>query len=214
MCSGYAGVSTDSEHTHVACGSRSGTQSHPSTKHARACLFLIFPRWFVLLVDCGCWIFRNRAPSAEQHVDADSGALLETPLPEIARRKRCQQVKSRERNSVVDVFGNQVGCFTDQLKCKYSQLHMSYNQLLSRPSTHVEREREEHVRSRLQQHQQPHKERVGALPQSHPGLCGTPVGPGKDTHGTPVPDREGRGWPTTSSTKTTTDKRQQDTGKP
>ena len=27
------------------------------------------------------------------------------------------------------------------------------------------------------------------------------MGPGKDTHGTPLPDREGRGWPTTSSTR-------------
>ena len=40
-----------------------------------------------------------------------------------------------------------------------------------------------------------HTTRVGALPQSHPGLCGTPVGPGNDTHGTPVPTQwEGRGW--------------------
>ena len=38
--------------------------------------------------------------------------------------------------------------------------------------------------------------RVGALPQSHPGLCGTLVGPGKDTHGTPVPlRREAVGGP-------------------
>ena len=29
---------------------------------------------------------------------------------------------------------------------------------------------------------------VGALPQSHPGLCGTPMGPGKHTHSTPVPN--------------------------
>ena len=29
--------------------------------------------------------------------------------------------------------------------------------------------------------------RVGVLPQSHPGLCGTLVGPSKDTRGTPVP---------------------------
>ena len=28
-----------------------------------------------------------------------------------------------------------------------------------------------------------------------------PVGPGKDTHGTPVPDTEGRGWRKTSSTR-------------
>ena len=64
---------------------------------------------------------------------------------------------------------------------------MSYNQLFTHPSTHVERERKKHMMSRLQSHQQPHQERVGALPQSHPGLCGTPVGPGKDTHATPVP---------------------------
>ena len=57
---------------------------------------------------------------------------------------------------------------------------------------------------RLQVHQQPHTIRVGALPQSHPGLCGTPVGPGKDTHGTPVPKQEGCGWPATTSTKTQT----------
>ena len=31
---------------------------------------------------------------------------------------------------------------------------------------------------------------VGALSQSHPGLCGTPVGPGKDTHSTLGPVRE------------------------
>ena len=34
-------------------------------------------------------------------------------------------------------------------------------------------------------------QRVGALPQSHFGLCGTLVGPGKDTPGTPVPLRRG-----------------------
>ena len=45
------------------------------------------------------------------------------------------------------------------------------------------------------------------------GLCGTLVGPSKDTHGTPVPEREGLGWPDTSFTKTTTDKRQHDTDK-
>ena len=47
--------------------------------------------------------------------------------------------------------------------------------------------------------QQPQK-RVGALPWCHPGHPGTPVGPGKDTHGTLVPERERRGWPTTRST--------------
>ena len=54
--------------------------------------------------------------------------------------------------------------------CKYSQLHMSARQ---------------HKTSRLQ----PTHTRVGALPQSHAGLCGTLVVPGKDTHGTPVPLR-------------------------
>ena len=61
------------------------------------------------------------------------------------------------------------------VECQYSQLHMSHNQLTHR-STHVERERKEHMMSRLQAHQQPHEERVGALPQSHTELCGTPVG--------------------------------------
>ena len=42
-----------------------------------------------------------------------------------------------------------------------------------------------------------HTTRVGALPQSHPGLCGTLVGAGKDTHGTPVPlRRKAVGGPT------------------
>ena len=77
-----------------------------------------------------------------------------------------------------------------QQGCKYSQLHMSVRH-------DHEHERTEHNMSRLQ----PTHRRVGALPQSHPGLCGTPVGPGKDTHGTPVPGREGRGWPDTSSTR-------------
>ena len=45
-----------------------------------------------------------------------------------------------------------------------------------------EHERTEHTMSRFQATQR----RVGALPQSHLGLCGTLVGPGKDTHGTPV----------------------------
>ena len=51
----------------------------------------------------------------------------------------------------------------------------------------------------------PHRtHRVGALPQSHLGLCGTLVGPGKDTHGTPVPLRKGsRGWPKTRFTRNT-----------
>ena len=44
---------------------------------------------------------------------------------------------------------------------------------------------------------QPTHTRVGALQQSHPGLCGTLVGPGKDTHGTPVPPwRKAVGGPT------------------
>ena len=48
-----------------------------------------------------------------------------------------------------------------------------------------EHERTEHKTSRLQ----PTHTRVGALPQSHLGLCGTLVDPGKDTHATPVPLR-------------------------
>ena len=44
--------------------------------------------------------------------------------------------------------------------------------------------------------------RVGALPQSHPGLFGTLVGPGKDTHGTSVPLRKAVGGPRHASRDT------------
>ena len=55
-----------------------------------------------------------------------------------------------------------------------------------------EHEHDDHITSRLQLPQQ----RVRTLPQSHPGLCDTPVGPGKDTHGTQgARTREGRRWP-------------------
>ena len=55
-----------------------------------------------------------------------------------------------------------------------------------------------HVRSRRQDDRSRtnHTHTVGALPQSHPGLCGTLVGPNKDTHGAPVPlRREAVGGP-------------------
>ena len=55
-----------------------------------------------------------------------------------------------------------------------------------------------HVRSRRQDDRRRtnRTHTVGALPQSHPGLCGTLVGPSKDTHGTPVPlRREAVGGP-------------------
>ena len=51
-----------------------------------------------------------------------------------------------------------------------------------------EHEHDDHITSRLQTTQQ----RVGASPQSHPGLCDTPVGPGKPARGKAV------GGPTTS----------------
>ena len=47
------------------------------------------------------------------------------------------------------------------------------------------------------------------MPQDQRGFCGTSVGPDKENHGTLVPHKTGRGWSTTRSTKTTTDKRQQ-----
>ena len=67
--------------------------------------------------------------------------------------------------------------------CKYSQLHMS-----------VMHDHEHELKAHTRRHDSnKHTTRVVALPQSHPGLCGTPVGPGKDTHGTPVPE-QGRPW--------------------
>ena len=88
------------------------------------------------------------------------------------------------------------------LYCKCSQLHMSVKH-------DHEHERTEHLMPRLQPTTTPRT--VGALQQSHPGLCGTLVGPGKDTHGTPVPDREGRGWPKVTSTRRPTTTRQKQT---
>ena len=63
-----------------------------------------------------------------------------------------------------------------------------------------EHERTEHTMSRLQ----PTHTIVGALPQGHPGLWGTPVGPGKETHGTPVNEQGRRGWAHNSFHDTTT----------
>ena len=57
--------------------------------------------------------------------------------------------------------------------CKYCQLDMN-------ASHDHDDENDCHTTSRFQ----PTRQRVGALPQSHPGLCGTPVGPGMVTHGT------------------------------
>ena len=51
-----------------------------------------------------------------------------------------------------------------RILCKYSQLHL-------------------HVKHDHEHHDQQPRQWVGALSQSHPGPCGTPVGPGKDTLG-------------------------------
>ena len=59
-----------------------------------------------------------------------------------------------------------------------------------------------HVRKRRQDDRRRtnRTHRVGALPRSHPGLCGTLVGRGEDTHGTPVPPRrKAVGGPETAS---------------
>ena len=66
----------------------------------------------------------------------------------------------------------------DHPLCKYSQWHMG----VRHDSEHVRTERKT---SRLQ----PTHTRVGSLSQGHPGLCGTPVCPGKDAHGTRGPVR-------------------------
>ena len=53
----------------------------------------------------------------------------------------------------------------------------------------LEHERKEHMMSRLQQHQQPHKEGLALCHRVILDFCGPLVGPGKDTHGTPEPLR-------------------------
>ena len=83
--------------------------------------------------------------------------------------------------------------------CKYSQLHMSV--------THDhEHERTERKTSRLQP---THTPRVGSSPQSHPGLCGTPVVPARTPTVHRCPNREGRGWPDKVHDKTTDTRQRQ-----
>ena len=53
----------------------------------------------------------------------------------------------------------------------------------------MERERKEHKMSHFTE-QQPHKGRVGALPQDQRGFCGTSVGPDKENLGTLVPQKK------------------------
>ena len=73
---------------------------------------------------------------------------------------------------------------------------MSYNQLLTHPSTHVGT-RAQDTHGVTTPSTSATTEPAGALPQSHPGLCGTPTVyrgcPHKDTRGTPVP-KQARPW--------------------
>ena len=78
--------------------------------------------------------------------------------------------------------------------CKFSQLHMSvkHDHEHERTGTHdVTTPTTPTTAQRI----------VGALPQSHPGLCGTPVGPSKGHPRYTRARKEGRGWPDTSSTR-------------
>ena len=79
-----------------------------------------------------------------------------------------------------------------QRKCEYSRLH-SHAFLTTTPTPTPTI-----TTITPQQDSNPHAKRVGAL-WSHPPECGyTPVGPGKDTHGTRgggASAEEGRGWP-------------------
>ena len=90
--------------------------------------------------------------------------------------------------------------------CKYSHIPMTVNQELLSNTKHVQEQKgaitltlfgppRDIDKTTLQQ-----PRRDGALPVCHPVHQGTSVGPRKDTHGTPMPAREGRGWPTTRST--------------
>ena len=64
-------------------------------------------------------------------------------------------------------------------KCKYSQLHMRYIQSLTHPTT--SRETRAHRTQDVTTPSTPTTtpRRVGSLPQGHPGLWSTPVGPGR-----------------------------------
>ena len=89
-------------------------------------------------------------------------------------------------------------------------MHLSHNQLSSHPSTHVERERNEHMMSRLQAHRQPHQEGLALCHRVTLDSVAHQWVPKRTQTVHRCPNREGRGCPATTSTKTTTDKRQQD----
>ena len=115
-------------------------------------------------------------------------------------------------------IGNVCSFIEKQGLCKYSHNPMTVNQELLLDTKHVQEQRSDitwnmfgsvHKRHR-QDHTPTTTKRVGALLWCHLGHQGTSMGPGTDTHGTPMPEREGRGWPATRSTvrQTCTTKRQ------
>ena len=69
----------------------------------------------------------------------------------------------------------------------------------------VAHERETRPLLRTRRHRQEHtptntKKGLAFCHRVHPGLCGTLVGPGKDTHTPVFSTEEGRGWPEVNST--------------
>ena len=82
---------------------------------------------------------------------------------------------------------------------------MGYIHLLTHPSTHVERERKEHMMSRLQAHQQPHQEGLALCHRVTLDSVAHRWVPAMTTL-----NSEGRGWPSTTFVD---DNRRQDTDK-
>ena len=91
-------------------------------------------------------------------------------------------------------------------RSKYSQLHTNVKH-------DHEHERKEHMRSRLQAHQQPHQEGLALCHRVALDSVAPRWVPARIPTVHWCPSSEGCGWPATTTTKTTNEKRPQDTDK-
>ena len=157
----------------------------------------------------------NTAGSKQEKCDEISNEV-KIMLIKTCRTKDFIEKNTTSRSSLERRSARRTALLVEQ-GCTYSHIPMTVNQELLVDTKHVQEQKGATTLNMFwttNRHQRDHTptttKTVGALPRCHPGRQGTLVGPGKDTHGTPVPEREGRGWLTTRSTvrQTCTTKRQ------
>ena len=119
-------------------------------------------------------------PPPDSDLDDDEiRALLASPLylqEREANAERLQVYHSVRENLMSSSSQDPLSTERPGALCKFSKLHMRYIQSLTHPSTHVKRQRTER---KTPSTTTTTPRRVGSLPQDHPGLWGTLVGPGR-----------------------------------